>query len=143
MILSAQDARGPEDHERSQRGGSGVALIAENRIHLPTAERSTATIDLRGNGSQHATGFEPRDHLVGALGIDRLAERVAANVLARDLTQSGAAQPARDAAGGAVAIAASAALKDALRVRMEIVGPQGVRLVEPRYRDSLLQHLVL
>ena len=44
--------------------------------------------------------------MFGTLGIDRLAMRVAADVLARDLIEASAAHPARDASGGAVAVAA-------------------------------------
>jgi hypothetical protein len=60
---------------------------------------------LRGDRTQHAARFQPGNDLFGPLGVDRLAERLAADILARDLIELGASQPARGAARRAIAIA--------------------------------------
>ena len=62
----------------------------------------------RGQRPQDPARLEPRQHVLRALGIDRLAERLAADVLARDLGRPHPLQPAHDAAGGPLAARAPA-----------------------------------
>src|SRR5260370_21835029 len=92
------------------RGGSALALTAptaplrlgELRMHRPApAARAALGRAARLQRPQHAARLEPRQNVLGPLGSDRLAERLAPHVLARNLARTQALQPAHDTAGGA------------------------------------------